>query len=215
MFTDNITASNDGWESWLSEHSKYGNALEFALAKKDMSHFRCIGKTPMVRNRLEKWLEQFEHIEMWSDCDSYDWVLFCQIWGHAFNIPKNIYYIPFDISTLFKCNGIDPDINREEYGCDSITVNPDGSKTPTFLNDDGFVMDVKKHNALWDAIVIGRCRKKLMLLGEGKSEIEKKAKLNLLDGMMEQVVDGMLDSRAKTKAKDWIQSEINYINNNK
>ncbi len=161
LFTDKITPSNSSWEHWISEKGEHGNALAFALAKKDMSHFRCIGKTPMVRNRLEKWLEQFEHIEMWSDCDSYDWVLFCQIWGHAFNIPKNIYYIPFDISTAFKLQGIDPDINREEYGCDSIDVNPDGTRTPVFFNEDGIKMEVKKHNSLWDAIVIRACRKKL------------------------------------------------------
>ncbi len=144
QMTDKITTEKDSWEHW------------------DGNNIKCIGKTDMVKNRLEKWLSQFEHIEMWSDCLSYDWVLFNQIWGHAFNIPKNILYIPFDICTLFKYKGIDPDINREEYGCDSITVNPDGTRTPTFFNSDGIAMEAKKHNSFWDAVVIQKCHKKLM-----------------------------------------------------
>lgn len=94
-----------------------------------------------LKEQLTKWLSQYEHIEVWSDCLSYDWVLFNQIWGHAFDIPKNVFYIPFDISTLMKIKGVDPDINREEFsGC-----------------SDGL-----KHNALWDAQVIKECYKKLM-----------------------------------------------------
>lgn len=102
----------------------------------------CIGDNSFIKTNLESWLESYDHIEMWSDCLSYDWVLFNNIWGHAFNIPKNIYYIPFDICTLFKLKGIDPDINREEF-CDST--------------------EEVKHNALWDAIIIKECYGKLIV----------------------------------------------------
>lgn len=98
-----------------------------------------VGKCNLGKLNIElsKWLNQFEQVEIWSDCLSYDWVLFNQIFGHAFNIPKNVYYIPFDICTLFKVKGIDPDINREEFA-----KMQNGSQ---------------KHNALWDAKVIKRC----------------------------------------------------------
>lgn len=89
---------------------------------------------------ISSWLCDFGEVEMWSDCLAYDWVLFNQLWGHAFNIPKNIYYIPFDLCTLFKVNGIDPDANREEFA---------GMKCVT-----------DKHNALWDARVIKSCYEK-------------------------------------------------------
>jgi len=46
------------------------------------------------------------------------------------------------------------------------------------------------------------------------AEISKKAKLELLDGMMEQVVMGMADNEHKQKTIDWLQSEINYLNGN-
>ena len=81
---------------------------------------------------------------MWSDCLSYDWVLFCQIWEHAFNIPKNVYYIPFDICTVFKMKAIDPDVSREKFGCGEV------------------YSEMPKHNALWDARVIKMCYEKLM-----------------------------------------------------
>ena len=92
----------------------------------------------------EPTLIQTPRIEIWSDCLSYDWVLFNDLWGTAFNIPKCVYYIPFDICTFFKLKGIDPDISREEY-----------AKLPS---------SASKHNALWDASVIKACFEKLSVL---------------------------------------------------
>ena len=83
-------------------------------------------------------------LEIWSDCLSYDWVLFCELFGGAFGVPKEIYYIPFDLSTLFLTQGVDPDINREE-----------------FLGISGG----EKHNALWDAKVIQMCHDRLVPYG--------------------------------------------------
>ena len=57
-------------------------------------------------------------------------------------MPDNVCYIPFDICTLFKIKGIDPDINREEFINNSIKG--------------------KKHNSLYDAKVIRACYKKLI-----------------------------------------------------
>ena len=110
----------------------------------DGGSIRANGDTEHIKNLLTRWLLQFEQVEIWSDCLSYDWVLFNQIFGHAFSIPKNVYYIPFDICTLFKIKGIDPDINREKFGCGEVYV------------------EMKKHNALWDAQVIKMCYEKLM-----------------------------------------------------
>ena len=95
------------------------------------------GDTKDLRKELTEWLAQWDEVEIWSDCLAYDWVLFNEIYGHAFNIPENVYYIPFDICTLFKMKGIDPDISREEYS--------------------GMVEGVEKHNSLWDAVVIKAC----------------------------------------------------------
>lgn len=107
--------------------------------------FTMKGDRYLVRDYLKAWLGQFDQVEMWSDCLSYDWVLFNQLWGHAFNKPKNVYYIPFDICTLFKVKGIDPDISREEFAFGEYYAE----------------MKAQKHNALWDAKVIKACYEKL------------------------------------------------------
>src|SRR5690606_34301086 len=70
--------------------------------------------TDALRKAIEGFIEPYSNVEMWGDCNSYDWVLFCNIWGHAFGVPEKICYIPFDICTMFKIMGIDPDISREE-----------------------------------------------------------------------------------------------------
>lgn len=97
-----------------------------------------------LKEMLSDWLKQFDKVEIWSDCLAYDWVLFNQIFGHAFKIPKNVYYIPFDICTLFKIKGIDPNISREEFANINSTKN--------------------KHNALHDADIIKECYNKLTKL---------------------------------------------------
>jgi len=102
------------------------------------------GNLDQVQRHLNKWLGQYKEVEMWSDCLAYDWVLFDNIWGHSFSKPNNVYYIPFDICTLFKVKGIDPDINREEFCGVSKLLEKD------------------KHNALFDAEVIKSCYERLM-----------------------------------------------------
>lgn len=101
------------------------------------------GTKAKVAQAIADWLAQWDKVEMWSDCLAYDWVLFNDLFGTAFDIPKNVYYIPFDICTLFKYRNIDPDIKREEY-----------AEVETRM----------KHNALWDATVIKKCYEKLQKL---------------------------------------------------
>lgn len=108
------------------------------------------GNLPAVKHALNRWLLSFDAIEVWPGCLADDWVLFNEIFGGAFHIPNNVYYIPFDIYTLFKANEIDPDISREEFGLSSdCGTLPDPSEWA-------------KHNALWDAKVIKMCYEKLM-----------------------------------------------------
>lgn len=105
----------------------------------NFTHDRYTTNMLNLKHRIEEFLSPYDEVEMWSDCLAYDWVLFNSIWGHAFKVPKKIYYIPFDICTFMKIKGIDPDINREEFAG----------------------IDGKKHNALHDAKVIKACYEKL------------------------------------------------------
>lgn len=117
------------------------------------------GSSEYIKPFLEEWLSQFEEVIVWSDCLSYDWVLFCNIWGHAFNVPKNVFYIPMDICTLFEAKNINPDISREEYCKIDMLLNNSLFKNFKKGNKNG----LKKHNALWDAFVIRECYNKLTI----------------------------------------------------
>ena len=109
-----------------------------------------MGTMDNLKTELTEWLAQFDNIEMWSDTMAYDWVLFNEIFGHAFNIPKNVYYIPFDLATLFKIKGIDPDISREEFAHVENMELINGKYPET-------KKDIEKHNALFDALIIRQC----------------------------------------------------------
>jgi len=107
-----------------------------------VEQFRGRGNTLVVRHWLEEWLKSLGEVEMWSDVLAYDWVLFCNLWESPFIIPRNVHYIPFDLATLFKVKGVDPDVDREEFA--------------------GLDAGDQKHTALWDAQVIKACYEKLM-----------------------------------------------------
>jgi hypothetical protein len=136
--------TEDGREFYRELNDYDKSQLDDWLKDNAISNLEGINpiNTEQLRKDIEDFLSCYDKVEIWSDCLSYDWVLFNQIWGHAFNLPKTIYYIPFDICTLFKTRGIDPDINREEFS--------------------GMIKENKKHNALWDAKVIRACYLKLL-----------------------------------------------------
>lgn len=144
-------------DEWLQknviENLKQCNYIPLESIKENVE---LSGYTNYIQSALYIWLnENFkdQKIEMWSDCLAYDWVLFNNLMAYYVNgypqLPANINYIPFDICTLFKIKGIDPDVNREEFVKDIIRE----------LNVD----KIEKHNALWDAKVIKMCYEKLMV----------------------------------------------------
>jgi hypothetical protein len=101
------------------------------------------GERWKVRDAFEEWLGDRDPIEVWADCPAYDWMLFCQLWGGALEIPRRFYYIPFDLATLFWARGFDPDISREEFSG----------------------VNGQRHNALFDAMMVKKCWDKLQKEG--------------------------------------------------
>lgn len=97
-----------------------------------------IGEKWQVARLFWEWVRHFDNVEMWSDVLAYDWFLFRDLFSDGY-YPENVYYIPFDIATLMKIKGVDPDVNREEYAG----------------------IEGKKHNALHDAKVIKACYERL------------------------------------------------------
>lgn len=129
-------------DNWLQKNIIDNLLLPHDLGGNGVGVDGFVGDTKFIKEELEKWLSQFENIEIWGDYISYDWVLFNQIFENESNFPKNIYYIPFDLCTLFKIKGLDPSLNREK-----------------FVNIDSDI--IKKHNALFEAKIIKECYFKL------------------------------------------------------
>lgn len=128
-------------DEWIQENVI--DNLILASPPRNLPADACyLGNREIVRLALTDWLSRFEVVEMWGDCLAYDWVLFCELFGGAFNIPKNVYYIPFDLATILRIrmqfdSSFDPDTNREELA--------------------GLPSNKNKHNALHDARVIKAC----------------------------------------------------------
>ncbi len=147
---------NTQLDHWLTNNViaklKYNDRDSFVSMSYDLSikgeceSIEVKGSTSSIKELLEKWLVSFGDVEIWSDCLAYDWVLFCDVFDHAFNIPKNVFYIPFDICTLMYVKNVNPDVNREIFGLNGRDV-PDNAS---------------KHNALWDAEIIKLCYERMV-----------------------------------------------------
>jgi len=111
------------------------------------SHWRLKGDRSFITKYLREYLKRFDQVACWLDYAAYDWVLFCELFGGSMHLPPQLYYIPFDLPTLFLIKNIDPDISRE-----------------SFLEGELSAHDQKgvRHNSLWDAQLTYMAYQKLM-----------------------------------------------------
>jgi hypothetical protein len=117
------------------------------------------GNTVEITIALTEWLEQFDQLEIWGDYPAYDWVLFCELFGGSLNLPDKIYYIPFDLCTLLKLKGIDPDIGRERCVKDHIQDNPN---LMSLLGKLSITRVFFSHNSFYDTLLVRAIVNKLM-----------------------------------------------------
>lgn len=188
----------DGWlqKNVITNLKFYGKeekkwcSSETQKAGTNKAETTVYGNIDFVAECLEEWIVAFGQIEMWSDCLSYNWVLLNQLWRNTFNFHANVYYIPFDISTLFKIKEIDTDINREEFS--------------------GLKDVAEKHNSLWNAKVIKACYEKL-------NENNKESKSTEIEKLKKALKSAILNTnRACSKLVDYDSAgstyEIDWLN---
>ena len=114
-----------------------------------------------AKTLIINWLKQFnEDIQIISDCSSYDWVLFCQIFKGALNLPEFIspycHDINQDIANHFGVSDRKAfNLNREKIAIPEKTGRVLRNVIQDFQNLTG-AKDAK-HNALWDALVTKEC----------------------------------------------------------
>lgn len=112
---------------------------------------KCEGTADEVKERLTMWLREVyvnhsckDDMDVWGDNIIFDWVLLCKLYGHLFNLPECIGFVPLDICVLFKLKFGIPYVVREDYLGQGIKGRE------------------KKFNALNDALVIKACYEKLI-----------------------------------------------------
>jgi hypothetical protein len=129
-------------DDWIRQNVIHNLMLVEGTRFEGKEYTQIKGTTKEVFALLEEWIARFDDVVIWSDCLAYDWVLFCDLFGGALNLPKNIYYIPFDICTLFFAKGVDADISRIEF--------IEETELP-----------LQPHNSIHDAYIIRACYLKL------------------------------------------------------
>ena len=103
-----------------------------------------VGDKQNISMALKNWFKQFSSIELVSDVSHYDFVLFIDLFGTAFDLPKNICAVCYDINQ---------DIARKY----SISQQEAFDKSREDILFQAYKEDVikgDKHNALYDAKVI-------------------------------------------------------------
>jgi len=146
-FTDYDRAQCDEWiEANVLARTRWllkGKTGPWAAQEGGLS--LCLGDRAFVAARLEAWLGQFAAVEIWADCLAWDWVLFCELFGGALRVPRQVFYMPHDLATLFHCRGYCPDTSRAEFA--GLAAQEAAGHC---------------HNALWDARLVKACHRKLV-----------------------------------------------------
>lgn len=129
---------------WLQENVIDQLFLNKNNTCQNLAQYYILGTKTEIAKALKLWIAQFRpnnndngpFLQIWADVPHYDWVLFCELFGGAFGLPDSIHYMPMDMATLLFIKGIDLDIDREAL------ANTEDLKA------------LKKHNALYDTLVI-------------------------------------------------------------
>lgn len=127
---------------WFAHTADYKQTMSALWKYLPMDNVQYIAKEIVgVASDLRQWISDLGYIEIWGDVPSFDWVLFNDLLGGPLLMPHNVYYIPFDLATAFRMNGLDPDLSRRLFS---------------------LLADLPEHNALADALMIRSCYRRII-----------------------------------------------------
>lgn len=144
-FSDYDERQCDNWikENVLKHTILGGNEMLAKRLGEDGNTTVVFGSKTDILYELGEWLKQFDSVQFVSDVCHYDMVLLIDIFGGAFDLPKNVSAV---------CHDINQDIARhygisEKEAFDKSREDIVAELCGEFITDD-------KHNALYDAEVI-------------------------------------------------------------
>lgn len=111
------------------------------------THHIIKGDKKDIKEALRKWLEKYnEDIELVTDVGHFDMVLLIDIFGDAFQVPKNMVPTYYDINQML-AEHLNISL-REAFDL----------KREEIVNE----KEKEKHNSLWDAFIIKKIYEKIM-----------------------------------------------------
>ncbi len=144
-FADYDESQCDDWikENVLKHTILGGNDALAARLGEDSNTTVILGSKADIRYELDEWLKQFDSVQFVSDVCHYDFVLLIDIFGTAFDLPKNVLAVCYDINQdIARHYGIS---DREAF---------DKSRKDIVSELCGQQIEGDKHNSLYDAEVI-------------------------------------------------------------
>jgi len=161
-FTDYNKSQCDDWikENVISNLS-LGNYEHYGIVPKDNLTLVC-GDKEFIKNKLCEWLSSYFIVQLISDVCHYDMVLFIDLFGSAWDLPKNInpacHDINQDIASHYCISEIEAfDLSREEI------IETYNKLIKEKWPEEVIKIDGDKHNALYDAKVIKEIYKIIIL----------------------------------------------------
>lgn len=174
---DYMNEEDDG--KWIEEHVlnnlkteqfwKYSNREAFYDDESRTMYVK--GNWSFISKVLEKWLTedaygvdsdnemQYSRIQLVSDVCHYDMYLLCNLFGGAFNLPKNVNSVCFDICQMI---GTSPALGADGELCDEMWWAFDENREQ-LLEACGVDLGMNdKHNSLYDAEVIKALYEKIL-----------------------------------------------------
>lgn len=129
-------------DEWIEENVI--NNLWIKLGKFDWDYpdFYHYDNKEIIADRLKKYFDQFDTVELVSDVCHYDMMLLIDLFGTAFDLPSNVSPV---------CHDINQDIAKYHKisNADAFDVSRESILENNKINIKGL-----KHNALYDAEVI-------------------------------------------------------------
>jgi len=138
-------------DDWIHENvikhlkwSKEGPTENFKSISGINNDWKAYGTKEYIKTVLSEWLAEYDYVELVSDVCHYDMVLFIDIFGGAFDIPKNVnpacHDINQDLAKRFMITEREAfDLSREALLKARV---------------DSHIIEGDKHNSLYDAKVI-------------------------------------------------------------
>jgi hypothetical protein len=152
---DNLLLSSkivDPYKGWVKITQRKAKSHLYSIA--------TVGASVHIAKQLMSWLGSLQKtsdhkLEIWADCNAYDWVLFRNLLAHYPYFSDLVYYIPFDLCTRLYEYGIDPDISRVELA-KLRSREKENLLLPTSISSSGELSSIQ-HVSLYDAVLIKRC----------------------------------------------------------